>query len=113
MKTNYNIEEEIYKTMNSWSEEETPKLNPYFTAKLKARIESETSPNPVLNTILKWAFAVIILIINSYTIFSYVNSDTNNNQNTYYSAIESEYSVDATDLYADNTVDYYESETEK
>jgi len=112
MKTNYNIEEEIQKTMNFWSEQDCPTLNPYFTSKLKARIEAETAPKPILNTILKWALAVVILIVNSYTIVSYMNSDTSNNQNTYYSAIESEYSVDATDLYASNTVDYYDIETE-
>ncbi len=103
-KQHFNIAQEVQKTMDCFSDVQKPELNPYFTSKLKARMLAEQPlGRPKMSLALKLALVFFILLLNSVTIFNYLNNSVKtNSEENIYSAIQSEYSVDATDLYADN-----------
>jgi hypothetical protein len=104
MKANRNLNQEIEKTLEAYSNAETPTLNPYFTSKLKARMEAEMATKPAfkLSLSMKLAVGALFLLINSVTIFNYTQSQNKSYENQAISALETQYSVEATDVYAYN-----------
>ncbi len=102
MKQHKYINEEIQKTMEAYSETEKPKLNPYFTSKLKARIEAEQTQTSSIkySFVLKLAAAIAIILINSFTVINYLNNQNQTLETQALNSMETQYTIAATDLYA-------------
>lgn len=102
MKTINNIDNEIDKLLDAYRHQSRPALNPYFNSRLKARIDAQQRQHIYFGRLIsvKLAAALFFIVINAVSIFSYVQSQQRLHEEEALSTLETQYAVEATNMYA-------------
>lgn len=102
MKTKYNIEEEIAKTLDAYQHQQMPELNPYFNSRLQARLEGAQKQTAYSPAKLKFSLvaALFFVLINAVSIFSYVQNSNKQLEEAAISVLSADYASETTNIYA-------------
>lgn len=97
MKKEYDIEDEINRTMNSLDDLDHADPGPYFYTRLKARMDRENEGETIQTWVYSWKFglAVILLLLNVGILFWHRDQKMNDqtNRETFLNYVSRDFSL--------------------